>query len=107
MLFGLSTYLVEVITDIFSKVQLPPTGSSTALPLSFTKVSVSVSFINTYTLFSLLMTSFMGSLILGLISKGKEKEGLKFLPILIILTISLYFLVKFLIGLLLGGLFDF
>ncbi|MEK6903055.1 MAG: type II secretion system F family protein [Nanoarchaeota archaeon] len=107
MLFGLSTFLVEVITDIFSKVQLPPTGAGTSLPLSFTKVSVSVSFINTYTLFSLLMTSFMGSLILGLISKGKEKEGLKFLPILVILTISLYFLVKFLIGLLLGGLFDF
>ncbi|MBS3144981.1 type II secretion system F family protein [Candidatus Woesearchaeota archaeon] len=106
MLFGLSSFLVEVISDIFSKVQLPP-QETTNLPLSFTKVSVPPSFINTYTIVSMIFTSIMGSLILGLIAKGKEKEGLKYLPILIIVTLSLYFLVKFSIKMLLGGLFQF
>ncbi len=107
MLFGLSSFLVEVISDIFSKVELPPQDSSTNLPLSFTKVAVPPSFINTYTVVSLLLTSIMGSLILGLIAKGKEKEGLKFLPILVIITISLFFLVKLSIKALLGSLFQF
>lgn len=107
MLFGLSSFLVEVISDIFSKVQLPPQDSAMNLPLSFTKVSVPPSFINTYTIVSMLFTSVMGSLILGLIAKGKEKEGLKYLPILVIVTISLYFLVKLSIKALLGGLFQF
>ena len=106
MLFGLSSFLVEVISDIFSKVQLPPQGA-TNLPLSFTKVSVPPSFINTYTIVSMIFTSIMGSLILGLIAKGKEKEGLKYLPILVIVTLSLYFLVKLSIKTLLGGLFQF
>ena len=107
MLFGLSSFLVEVISDIFSKVQLPPQDSAMNLPLSFTKVSVPPSFVNTYVLVSMLFTSIMGSLILGLIAKGKEKEGLKYLPILVIVTISLYFLVRFSIKALLGGLFQF
>lgn len=106
MLFGLSSFLVEVITDIFSKVQLPPQESAMNLPLSFTKVSVKPAFINAYTLISMLFTSVMGSLILGLIAKGKEKEGLKFLPILVIVTISLYYLVKMAIRAILGGLFQ-
>src|SRR3989338_8580413 len=68
MLFGLSSFLVEVISDIFSKVQLPPQESAANLPLSFTKVSVEPAFVNTYTIVSMLFTSIMGSLILGLIS---------------------------------------
>lgn len=107
MLFALSSFLVEVISDVFSKVQLPPQDATTAnLPLSFTKVAVKPSFINAYTLVSMIFTSVMGSLILGLIAKGKEKEGLKFLPILIIITISLFFLVKVVIKAILGGLFQ-
>lgn len=107
MLFGLSSFLVEVISDIFSKVELPPAETAGSLPLSFTKVSITPSFINTYTLVAMLFTSFMGSLILGLIAKGKEKEGLKFLPILVIITVALYYLVKLAIKGLLGGLFQF
>lgn len=65
MLFGLSSFLVEVITDIFSKVQLPTEGT-TNLPMSFTKISITPSFVNTYVLVSLIFTSIMGSLIMGL-----------------------------------------
>lgn len=106
MLFSLSSFLIEVITDIFSKVQLPPATVSIQLPLTFSKLTITPGFVNTYTVTSLIITSIMGSLILGLISRGKEKEGLKFLPILIMLTVSLFFLIKYLIRNLLGGLFN-
>lgn len=106
MLFSLSSFLIEVITDVFSKVEIPTEGVGTQIPISFSQVAVSTTFVNTYTIVSMIITSIMGSLILGLISKGNEKEGLKFLPILIILTITLFFTIKFLIAGLLSGLFQ-
>ena len=54
----------------------------------------------------MIATSIMGSLIIGLISRGKEKEGFKYIPILIVVTISLFFIVRFLIRNLLAGLFQ-
>ena len=106
MLFGLSSFLIEVITDIFSKIQLPPTTVTAQIPIAFSKVTISPKFVNAYTISAMMITSLLGSLILGLIAKGKEKEGLKFLPFLVILTISLFFLIKFAIGHLLSGLFE-
>ncbi len=107
MLFGLSSFLIDVITTIFSTVQLPTGTLSQQLPVSFSQITVTPRFVTTYTILSMIITSIMGSLILGLISKGKEKEGLKYIPILLVLTISLFFLVKFLISHLLSGLFNF
>ena len=106
LLFSLSTFLIEVITDIFSKVQLPTTAMTGTLPISFSKISVTPQFVRNYTLLSMTLTSFLGSLILGLVGKGKEREGLKYFPILMIMTLTLFFLIKFLISSLLSGLFN-
>ena len=107
MLFGLSSFLIQIITDIFSKIEIPTAAEiGRKMPLTFTKVTITPTFVNTYTIISMMVTSIMGSLILGLISKGNEKEGLKFIPILIVLTLVLFFLVRFLISTLLSGLFQ-
>lgn len=106
MLFGLSSFLIKVITDIFAKIEIPVTDIGRKLPITFTKITLTPEFVNTYTIISMIVTSIMGSLILGLISKGREKEGLKFIPILIVMTLVLFFLVRFLIGKLLSGLFQ-
>ncbi len=107
MLFGLSSFLIEVITNIFSKIELPPPSVAAQLPITISKITLTPEFVNTYTITSLVITSVMGSLVLGLIAKGKEVEGLKFLPILLILTISLFFLVKFIVSHMLSGFFTF
>ena len=106
MLFGLSSFLIEVITDIFGKIQLPPASVTAQIPITFTKVTISPNFVNTYVITAMISTSILGSLIMGLIGQGNEKEGLKYIPILIVLTISLFFIVKFVIGSMLGGLFN-
>jgi len=54
----------------------------------------------------MIISSVMGSMIIGLISKGKKQAGLKYIPILMILTISLFFIVRSVISGLLGGLFS-
>ncbi len=107
VLFGLSSFLIDVMTDLFSKIEIPETsGTGLNLPLTFSKVLIEPSFILQYTITSMIVDSIMGALVLGLIAKGKEKEGLKFIPLFISITIPLFFLVKFLISNLLSGLFN-
>lgn len=104
LLFGLSSFLVEVITDILSAVEMPKT-TSLDIPLTLSKISISPGFVKTYIIISLITTSIFGSLILGLISKGEEKKGIKFIPLLIAVTLVVFFTVRLLIGKLLGSLF--
>ena len=105
LLFGLSSFLVEVLATQMSAAELPTTEATANLPLSFTKVNISINFVITFAVISLVTSSILGSLILGLINKGKEREGIKFIPILIALTIGLFFMTRIAVKNMLGGLF--
>ena len=105
-LFGLSSFLVEVLTRTLSSVTLPDASVASSIPISFSEVSISVSFVVNYAVTFLITSSIMGSMIIGLISKGKEKDGAKFIPLLIALTLGLFFLVRIGMRSLLGGLFN-
>lgn len=105
MLFGLSSFLVEVLTKNVSLIDIPATSVGQALPLSFGKVSLGIDFVMMYALVSLTATSILGSLILGLISKGKEKQGIKFIPMLILMSIAVFFASRYVMKGILGGLF--
>ena len=105
LLFGLSSFLVEVITNIVSQVEFPKI-STVNLPLSLFKVNISSSFIMSYIIISLITTATLGSLMLGLINKGEEKYGIKLIPALIGISILVFFLVRYLISNLLSGLFN-
>lgn len=108
LLYGLSSFLVDVMTNVISKVDIPKESMGTlSMPLTITKVSITPEFVMTYVVTSLVMTAVMGSLILGLISKGEEKQGFKLIPILIAVSILIFFSVRFLVSALLGGLLSF
>ena len=102
ILFGLSSFLVEVLQSNLAQIEVPKT---TALPISFSKVSISSTFVITFAIISLVTGSILGSLVLGLINKGKEKAGLKFVPVLIFLTLLMFFMTRFILKLFIGGLF--
>jgi len=106
MLFGLSSFLVEVLTENIGAIDIPE-STSMSMPMSFTAVSISVNFVIMFAVTFLITSSVMGSFILGLISKGKEREGLRFMPILIAISLGMFFLVRFAIKSMLGGLFNF
>ncbi|MDP3917276.1 MAG: type II secretion system F family protein [Nanoarchaeota archaeon] len=106
VLFSLSSFLIDIMKNIFSEVDIPDTGGNIGIPISFSEINLDSTFVVQYTILSMIITSVMGSLIIGLISKGKKKAGLKYIPILIVLTISLFFIVRFLISTMLGGLFN-
>lgn len=106
LLFGLSSFLVEVLTENLGAIELPETQVAD-VPLSFTEVSITADFVIMFSVMFLVTSSVLGSLILGLISKGREREGIKFMPALIALSLSMFFLIRFLIKGMIGGLFGF
>ncbi len=103
LLYGLSSFLVDVLTNVLSQVEIPK-STTMNLPITITKVSISSSFIITYIITSLSVTSILGGLMLGLISKGQEKYGFKLIPVLIALSLIIFFAVRFMVSKLLGGL---
>jgi len=104
LLFGLSTFLVEVLTTSLGAIEIPETTLATSLPISFTEVTVSADFVIKYSILFLMTSALLGSLILGLISKGKEREGIKFIPVLVTSSLVVFFLVRFVIRNMLSGL---
>jgi type II secretory pathway component PulF len=97
VLFGLSSVLVQILTDLFATI--PHVESQISLPLSFTKVNISVSFITYFSIVFILATNVLASLVLGLVGKGEEKEGVKYIIPMCLLSISIFFIVKyFLLG---------
>jgi flagellar protein FlaJ len=110
-LFSMSSFLVTLLTknmEMISK-DLPANMAdvSRALPISITTVRIKPDFIRTYSLIALTASSFFGSIVVGLIMSGEEKQGLKYFPILLTIAISLFLLGGWVLNKTLGGMLNF
>jgi archaeal flagellar protein FlaJ len=104
LLFGLSSFLVGIITTNIASIDIPKEAAG-SMPISFSDVAISTDFVILFSVVFLITSSIMGSFIIGLISKGKEREGIRYIPILIALSLAVFFIVRKGIGSMLGGLF--
>ena len=94
LLFGLSSFLVEIITKQLALIEMPV---GIASPIQVSAPQITTSFIIYFILLILITLSTFGSLILGAINKGEVKAGLKYLPILLACSIGLFFIVRLVI----------
>ncbi len=81
VIYGISTNIVEILTKRYS--QIDPS-----------KITVSANFLVLYSVISILVTSIFSSLIIGLIKEGKGKAGVKYIPVVLVLSMILFFLTK-------------
>lgn len=105
MLYGMSSFLVDVLTKILGKIEIPQT-TTFSMPINISQVSIGSDFIMKYIIISLVLTSILGSMTVGLINKGEERQGLKYIPILVFMTLAIFFIVRWMISSLLMGLFN-
>ncbi len=92
LLFGLSSALVQILTNLLATI---PTGEMpTNMPFTLTKVTISVSFVTYLSLMFLVATSILASMIIGLVNKGEEKAGLKYALPLIAISTAVFFTIK-------------
>ncbi len=93
VLFGLSSVLVEILTKLLSNI--PQVDASTVrLPFTLTQINVSTSFITYFSITFLIVINILGSFVLGLVGKGEEKAGLKYVIPLIAMSLTIFFIVK-------------
>lgn len=101
-LFSLSTVLVEVLTKILGT--LPDVQANVNLPFTLSKVNISTDFIKYFSIVFMIVVDIFASLVLGLVNKGEEKEGLKFLPVIVASSIAIFFLARIFVLRFLSGL---
>lgn len=92
VLFSLSSILVETLVNLLSG--LPRIEASITVPFTLSSVSVSVNFINYFSLVFMIVIDILASLVLGLVSKGEEKEGLKYLIPILGISLGIFFLIR-------------
>jgi len=93
ILFGLSSILVEIIIKLTS--QLPGVEvTSMSLPFTLSSIGLSPSFVIYFSLVFLIVVDIISSLVIGLVNKGDERYGLKYMFPLIALSLTIFFLVR-------------
>ncbi len=94
LLFGLSSILVEIIINLTAQL---PSAQATQINLPFTLsyLGLSPKFILYFSLLFLIAIDIVSSLVIGLVNKGDEKYGLKYIFPLIALSIGIFFGVRF------------
>lgn len=91
VLFALSGVLIKVITNLGAGLgDSTGAASSAGFALSFSGTGIKYSDFKIFAIVSLIITSFFSAVIIATIKKGSAKLGLKFIPIFIIITTTLF-----------------
>ena len=97
-LYALSGYLTSTMSKMSPDMTMSSQVSSKVSFMQLGGVSVSEEFLFQFSIAAILVTTIFGGLILGLINSGKERDGLKYAPILVILALLVYFGASFAVG---------
>jgi len=109
-LFGISSFIVGVLAEQSAVSTVSPEliaeygGQSSALSmLGGANSSITEEFIVFFSEIALFVTCVFAAFVLGIISTGKEKGGVKFIPLLLIITFILFFVVRIVISSMFGS----
>jgi archaeal flagellar protein FlaJ len=95
LLYGLSTVIVQILTSVFSSVDVPDTGNMPfSISMSPETAEFLPAFVKTYTLVSLITLGVMAGFLLGLIKKGEIKYGITYIPTIVGFGLLIYWAVS-------------
>jgi len=109
-LFSISLFFVETMTELWGAASFggEVTGSSMGMGGIFQKAAgpqINVDDLFWFSISALSVTAFFGSLSIGLIQTGKEKNGLRLIPLLLIGSISVLMISQMVVKMFFGGFF--
>ena len=106
LLYSVSTFLVETMSRFGSSVDIEKLfESQTSVPVfKFQSTDVTPDFLIMYSVLSISVTAIFGSLLIGLIQDGSEKAGMKFIPLLLPLSLAVFFIARYALQNSFGGL---
>ena len=101
LLFALSFHLLVLILNFIAKISVVAQRAP-ALPFAFSQAGVNPADFKTFSLLAIFVISFFSSLIVSTVEKGDIKGGVKYIPIYVFGSVSLYFLFMKVLGTLFG-----
>jgi Flp pilus assembly protein TadB len=93
LLFSLSTILTEIMASTLGSLEAVPAEVANRVPLAVSHMLISTTFVRIFAIALLIVSGVLSSFVLGLINSGEEKDGLKYIPILIICGLLVFFVV--------------
>ncbi len=97
-LYALSSYLTTTMSKLTPDMSMSDQISSKVSFIQISGANVSPEFLFQFSIAAILITTVFGGMILGLINSGKEKDGLKFAPILALIGLAVFFGASFLVS---------
>ena len=98
MLYGLSTYLVATIGKMGEAMYVPDDYSGSMPMMATGGLDISPEFLLWFSIAAIVITSLFGGLLIGLISTGKEKTGIRYIPVLLVISLAVFFLTRTIVG---------
>ena len=98
-LFALSGVLIEVVQSLGSALGGTTNAAATAgIPLTFSGTGVTQSDFRVFAIASLIITSLFSAMMISTIKRGNIKSGVKYIPIFIIISLTLYIVAQGIAG---------
>ena len=103
VLFALSGVLIKVITNLGSSLSDVGSASSSAgFGISFSTTGIDYKDFRVFAIVSLIITSFFSAIIIATIKKGNAKLGVRYIPLFMVITVTLFLVADKVFGSLLG-----
>jgi Flp pilus assembly protein TadB len=97
-LFGITVYMAETTTSMWSNVNLGQEGSSFASGggqgMSFSKPDIDTEFLGTFSILALTISNFFASLMISQIGNGNLRGGAKLIPITVSVSVGLFIVIS-------------
>ena len=107
VLFAMSSFLVKLLTTNMAMIakEMPSDFDGMGgAPISVGTIKEGFSdFIRMYSYISLFVSCLFGSMVMGLILKGEEKEGIKYVPVLLFIALLLFYGASKVLEIFMGG----
>lgn len=110
LLFGISSLIVGTLIEQTANIGITPeeiasysSMSSMGRFIGVPTVNITESFIVVYSALAIAITGIFASLTTGAMSAGSEKEGVKYIPIVLVISLAIFFAIRIFLGGMLGG----
>lgn len=105
LLFSISVYMSETTANMWSGVNMEKMSQagSAGMGMSFSKPQVDTDFLEEFSIMAIIAINFFAGLIISEIKNANIKEGAKYIPVLITVSVTLFFIIKSTIGSAVGG----
>jgi flagellar protein FlaJ len=98
VLYALSLYLITTLTSLGASGMATTEVMARGVPFFKGGVDISTDFLFGFSIVSIIITTFFSGVIIGLIDTGREKGGIKYVPIFMIIALLVFFGASYFVG---------